>query len=82
MVSDSPYRVRERRETLKRGRVEMPSICFVLVLDMSRRKGNLSKVPVVYILAALSPERASASTALLRESERLRVGIFDFMGLL
>ena len=51
-------------------------------VDMSRRKGNLSKVPVVYILAALSPERASASTALLRESERLRVGRFDFMGLL
>ena len=49
---------------------------------MSRRKGNLSKVPVVYILVALSPERASASTALLRESERLRVGRFDFMGLL
>ena len=49
---------------------------------MSRRKANLSKVSVVYILAALLPERASASTALLRESERLRVGRLYFMGLI
>ena len=61
MVSDSPYRVRERRESQKRKRARGSQIQLGLGLDMARRTGKSSKVLAALLVAARSPQRPSVA---------------------